>query len=568
MGEVSPSRYTTSVSWSEVPHLSDKTRIELLASTPPWLREARSEGIPSLGAGAIFPIPQSEILVDPFPIPAYFPRAYGLDVGWKATAAVWGARDPSDGVIYLYAEYKRGRAEPSVHGTAIKMRGDWIPGVIDPAAHSSSQKDGEELLALYREPPISLKLRPADHSVEAGLHETWELLATGRLKVFRTLMAWREEYRNYHRDENGKIVKENDHCLHPDTLIITRRGRKRIQDLVGTEGEVLTIGGRWTPYRHCRLTARNQPTVRVIFEDGSAAVCTPDHRFLTAEGWTEARDMAGRICYDAIASSIHGNPCAPPSFPTPSRSSLGSAITSAASISRGMAFACIVGFGKKRMAGLCRLASTFITTTRIAPTTGLRTSFSSRAANTSPTTSAGMAGAFLRRLLKRLGRGMALKRASAGTASTMSARAERCISAAHSAARSAARSLMPASLAPIGSVPTPANRIGAARLGSTMLIAPAVNAERSSASIAIAQRGPVAAHVGPRCLRVVAAAPSDVYCLEVPETHAFAVANGVIVHNCMDATRYFVKSGRDRMIVKPMLLQGGVAGRGDPRVGY
>lgn len=31
---------------------------------------------------------------------------------------------------------------------------------------------------------------------------------------------------------------------------------------------------------------------------------------------------------------------------------------------------------------------------------------------------------------------------------------------------------------------------------------------------------------------------ADVYCLTVPETGAFALGNGVIVHNCGDETRY------------------------------
>jgi hypothetical protein len=225
MGQVSPSRYTTSCSWTDVPHLDAKTQKELLASTAPWLREARTQGTPSLGAGAIYPIPESEILCDPFAIPAYFPRAYGLDVGWNFTAAVWGARDPSDGVIYLYADYKRERPSPRSMRLAIKARGDWIAGVIDPAAHGSSQKDGEELLTTYRE--LGLKIRPADHSVEAGLHETWELLSTGRLKVFRTCSEWRGEYRTYRRNDNGKIVKENDHLMDAFRYFV-KSGRDRM----------------------------------------------------------------------------------------------------------------------------------------------------------------------------------------------------------------------------------------------------------------------------------------------------------------------------------------------------
>lgn len=41
---------------------------------------------------------------------------------------------------------------------------------------------------------------------------------------------------------------------------------------------------------------------------------------------------------------------------------------------------------------------------------------------------------------------------------------------------------------------------------------------------------------------VIPAGKADVYNLEVEDNHNFAVNGGLIVHNCMDATRYFVKT--------------------------
>ncbi len=182
-----------------------------MKSLPPHQRDARSKGIPSLGAGAIYPIPEEDIKVKPFLIPEFWPRAYGFDVGWKKTAAIWGACDQEAGVWYLYSEHYRGQAEPSVHAAAIKSRGDWIPGAIDTAARGRSQIDGENLLDLYTDQ--GLIIHNADKAVETGLHCVFELLSTGRLKVFSTMQNWFSEYRIYRRDENGKIVKENDHLM-------------------------------------------------------------------------------------------------------------------------------------------------------------------------------------------------------------------------------------------------------------------------------------------------------------------------------------------------------------------
>ena len=91
--------------WDQAPHLSPAAREELWKSIPSYQRDARTRGIPQLGSGAIYKFADEDILVTPFPIPDFWPRAYGLDVGWNKTAAIWGARNPDTGVIYLYAEY-------------------------------------------------------------------------------------------------------------------------------------------------------------------------------------------------------------------------------------------------------------------------------------------------------------------------------------------------------------------------------------------------------------------------------------------------------------------------------
>jgi len=197
--------------WDDVPHLDEKTKREILEATPSHLRDARSKGLPSLGAGAIYPVPESDIICDPFKIPAYWPRAYALDVGWNKTAALWGAHDRETDTLYIYSEHYRGQAEASVHAAAIKARGDWIPGVIDPASRGRNQHDGQQLIVSYRD--LGLKLNLAENSVESGLDKVFMRLSTGRLKVFKNCGNTLAEYRIYRRDENGKIVKAHDHAM-------------------------------------------------------------------------------------------------------------------------------------------------------------------------------------------------------------------------------------------------------------------------------------------------------------------------------------------------------------------
>jgi hypothetical protein len=215
--EVSPSKYLVAAGWDDVPHLDAKTKAELLAATPPHLRKARSQGIPSLGAGAIYPLDEEEITVADFRLPRHFRRGYSLDVGWNRTACAWFAHDQESDVDYLYAEYYRGQAEPAVHALAIRSRGAWMRGCIDPAARGRSQIDGQQMFKKYTTDVNSggggLHLVFANNAVEAGLQAVWERLSTGRLKVFASCRAWLSEYRIYRRDENGKVVKENDHLM-------------------------------------------------------------------------------------------------------------------------------------------------------------------------------------------------------------------------------------------------------------------------------------------------------------------------------------------------------------------
>lgn len=211
MPEVSESKYLTNMGWDETPHLSEQAKRELLDSTQPYLRDARSKGIPSLGSGAIYPIPESEVAIDPIEIPDYWPKIAGFDVGWKRTAALWSAKDRENNVLYIYGEYYRGEAEPSIHATGLKTRGSWIPFAIDPASRGRSQQDGKQLFSMYSD--LGLWLIEADNSVESGLQYIWEKLSTQRIKVFSTLKNFWAEYRLYRRDEKGRIVKENDHLM-------------------------------------------------------------------------------------------------------------------------------------------------------------------------------------------------------------------------------------------------------------------------------------------------------------------------------------------------------------------
>src|SRR6516162_1667495 len=214
------SKYVVQAGWKDVPHLDEEEKRKLVANTPRYQVKARTEGEPTLGACAVYPIDESEIAVPDVAIPEHWPRAYGMDVGWNRTAVVWGGRDPASGVMYLYSEHYQGQGEPASHAQAIRARGAWILGVIDPACLGSSQIDGRTLMEVYRK--LGLHLGPAENAVEAGIAEVWNLLVSGRLKVMASLTNWFREFRKYHRDDkgSGKIVKRDDHLMDATRYLI------------------------------------------------------------------------------------------------------------------------------------------------------------------------------------------------------------------------------------------------------------------------------------------------------------------------------------------------------------
>jgi hypothetical protein len=182
--------------------------------------KARRWGIPKMGSGAIFTTDFDEVLgIKPFKIPPHWPRAFGLDFGWSPhpTAAVWGAWDRESDIVYLYSEHRMKMELPSVHTDAIKMRGSWINGNSETAGTNAS--DGKRMIDIYR--GLGLHLIKAKKDTEANIFAMRQRVETGRLRVFNTMLMWREEYESYHRNE-GKIDKSFDDLMDATLYMLSR----------------------------------------------------------------------------------------------------------------------------------------------------------------------------------------------------------------------------------------------------------------------------------------------------------------------------------------------------------
>lgn len=93
-----------------------------------------------------------------------------------------------------------------------------------------------------------------------------------------------------HDPDNMEDIDDcEDHCFDGDTLVSTPGGPVRLSEL-SESGVVNTpVGPR--DYHGARVRRRNVEKVRLSFSDDSTVVCTPDHEFLTDSGWVKAADL-------------------------------------------------------------------------------------------------------------------------------------------------------------------------------------------------------------------------------------------------------------------------------------
>lgn len=199
-------------------HYTDEERERIVASYPPHEREARTKGVPSMGSGRIFPVPDEDVLCEPMDIPKHWPQINGLDFGWDHPfAAVRCAWDRDNDVFYVVNEYRQREATPIIHAASIKPWGDWIPNSWPHDGLQHDKGSGDQLKEQYAAQGLNMLPERATfddgtNGVEAGVMDMLQRMQTQRWKVFKTCEAWMQEFRLYHRDD-GKIVKERDDLI-------------------------------------------------------------------------------------------------------------------------------------------------------------------------------------------------------------------------------------------------------------------------------------------------------------------------------------------------------------------
>lgn len=208
--------------WDDAPHLGEEEKKIFLAAFPEHERKTRSQGIPMMGEGAVFPIDDDEIKIAPFKIPDHYARLAGVDFGYSHYAAgAWIAYDQDNDVIYVTDTYrKKGESNPAVHASIINKRGDWMPVMWPHDGANTEKSSGQKIAQKYKAAGVNMfdfSARYDDdkgggQTVEPIVMEVYTRLSEGRMRVFSNLDHWFSEKRGMYR-KDGKIKAINDDIM-------------------------------------------------------------------------------------------------------------------------------------------------------------------------------------------------------------------------------------------------------------------------------------------------------------------------------------------------------------------
>ena len=236
LNNIKPGQQLVNATWEDAPHLNEQAKQQILEGLPPHERKMRSQGLPILGSGRVFPIDEESLKIEAFAIPAHWPRIAGIDFGWDhPTAVVWAAWDRDQDSLYIYDTYRMSGETPTMHAASIKLRGPEVPVAWPHDGMQHDKGSGVALKDQYVRLGINMLGQHAtnpdgSNSVEPGIMDMLTRMQTGRFKVFEHLSNWFEELRMYHR-QDGKIIKERDDLMSATrylvmSLMFSSTGRK------------------------------------------------------------------------------------------------------------------------------------------------------------------------------------------------------------------------------------------------------------------------------------------------------------------------------------------------------
>jgi len=229
-GESVEDHFYMHCSWADNPSMTEEEKTRLRQGTPEYLLDAREHGIPIFGVGKVFRMKEETVVIPAFEIPSHFALVYGVDPA-ATQDGLWGAvllaYDRDNDIVYVIKDYKKnGITRVEHHDNLSHIFPDWVMGICDPGGGGEDQQTRESAVDFLRNKGRTIIIaNKAKGKKEARIDDIEIRCRSSKFKIFETCVHYLDEWRRYSRDENGKIIKENDHTLDASFYAISELGR-------------------------------------------------------------------------------------------------------------------------------------------------------------------------------------------------------------------------------------------------------------------------------------------------------------------------------------------------------
>ncbi|WP_310606712.1 terminase large subunit domain-containing protein [Buttiauxella brennerae] len=175
--------YFQNATWDDAPHFTPEVVASMLARIPYYQRKMRSQGIPILGDGAIYPYSDEQITCAPFDIPDHWLVIAACDFGYSGisdpSVIVFVAYNPETGCRYLFQEWGNVDDRDDYANSHLPdYMARKLIGCVPDDWQENSHKSPNEFEGLGL-PSISVMLPPDGDGIQAGTQKTRGELMTG-----------------------------------------------------------------------------------------------------------------------------------------------------------------------------------------------------------------------------------------------------------------------------------------------------------------------------------------------------------------------------------------------------
>jgi phage terminase large subunit-like protein len=272
LNEYSPDRSDTRIEAQQARHISPERRAQLEESYLPHEREARIHGIPQLGIARVFPFPLESLMrqVNPDTDIKFWARwLVGIDFGYghpfAAALCAW-VHDTEE--FFVVDGFKMDRTEAFHHVKRIAgmCRGLRIPIAWPHDGNAHEKGSGEPLAEIYRRLGAPMLAKHAEnkgggYAVDPAIEEMCGYMKRGQFTIANHMSELGEEFLQYHRDEDYKIVRLRDDLISAVRYAFMMRRSGKGLEVIESYGRApgVTDGSQYDP-RPAR-PARREPQI-------------------------------------------------------------------------------------------------------------------------------------------------------------------------------------------------------------------------------------------------------------------------------------------------------------------